>query len=313
MRAPVDCLCLTAPTACGKSQLALTLAERFPLEIVSMDSAMVYRGLDVGTAKPAPAVRARVAHHLIDIADPSETYSAGDFHRDAVTAIESIRARNRFPLVVGGTLLYLRALREGLAELPSANAAVRQQLDAEGERLGWPELHRELERVDPASAARIAPSDRQRIQRALEVYRVSGIALSDLHRRGRIVAPLNVQTLALVPEDRSRLAERIEVRFDAMVDAGLVDEVAALKSRGDLTAATPSMRAVGYRQVWSYLAGHTTWAEARQRALAATRQLAKRQLTWLRGEARIERVPADRGDVLAALAAAVERAAGWRG
>ncbi|HEX6998530.1 MAG TPA: tRNA (adenosine(37)-N6)-dimethylallyltransferase MiaA [Gammaproteobacteria bacterium] len=281
--AALTCLCLTGPTACGKTALALALAERMPLEIVSMDSALVYRGMDIGTAKPSAEVRAAVPHHLIDILDPAEAYSAGRFTRDAAAAIARVQAAGRLPLVVGGTLLYLRALRRGLAPLPEANAAVRAALDAEAARRGWPALHRRLAAVDPAAAARIAPGDAQRIQRALEVYELTGRPLSELQRAA--VAPtVRAAVVAVVPGDRTRLARRIEARFDAMVNAGLVEEVEGLRARGDLRPDMPSMRAVGYRQVWEYLDGARDWNETRGRALAATRQLAKRQMTWLQSE-----------------------------
>jgi tRNA dimethylallyltransferase len=287
------CVCLTGTTACGKTELALALAERLPLEIVSMDSAMVYRGLDIGTAKPSALVRARVPHHLVDVVEPTETYSAGRFARDALAAIREIGARGRLALLVGGTLLYLRALREGLASLPRADAVVRAELDAEGRALGWPALHERLARLDPEAAARIAPTDRQRIQRALEVHALTGLPLTELQRRGAAAPELTIATIALVPEDRAALAQRIERRFDAMVAAGLVREVENLRARGDLTPQLPALRAVGYRQVWGYLDGAYDWPEARRRALVATRQLAKRQLTWLRADAVSERWPAD--------------------
>ncbi|HVS22144.1 MAG TPA: tRNA (adenosine(37)-N6)-dimethylallyltransferase MiaA, partial [Gammaproteobacteria bacterium] len=206
----LGCVCLSGPTACGKTELALGLAERLPLEIVSMDSAMVYRGLDIGTAKPSALARARVPHHLVDIIEPTETYSAGRFARDALAAIREIGARGRLPLLVGGTLLYLRALREGLASLPRADAVVRAELDAEGRALGWPALHERLERLDPEAAARIAPTDRQRIQRALEVHALTGLPLTELQRRGPAAPKLTIATIALVPEDRAVLAQRIE-------------------------------------------------------------------------------------------------------
>ncbi|HEY8522067.1 MAG TPA: tRNA (adenosine(37)-N6)-dimethylallyltransferase MiaA [Gammaproteobacteria bacterium] len=281
--AALSCLCLTGPTACGKTALALALAERMPLEIVSMDSALVYRGMDIGTAKPSAEVRAAVPHHLIDILDPAEAYSAGRFARDAAAAIAKVRAAGRLPLVVGGTLLYLRALRQGLAPLPEANPAVRAAIDAEAERHGWPALHRRLAAVDPAAAARIAPSDAQRIQRALEVYELTGRPLSELQRTPAPTA-VRAAVIAVVPGDRARLARRIEARFDAMVNAGLVEEVEGLRARGDLRPDMPSMRAVGYRQVWEYLDGVRDWNETRLRALAVTRQLAKRQMTWLQSE-----------------------------
>lgn len=281
---PLPCLCLTGPTGCGKTELALALAARLPLEIISMDSAMVYRDMDIGTAKPPPAVLRSVPHHLIDIRDPREAYSAGEFCRDAERAAAEIRARGKWPLIVGGTLLYLRALRRGLARLPGRDERIRRALDEEARRSGWPALHRRLGRIDPPAAARIAPRDRQRIQRALEVHALTGRTLTELQRAGGAEAGLAVRTIALVPEDRGQLACRLQQRFDRMVEAGFVDEVRRLCARGDLNARMASMRCVGYRQVWAHLHGNYEWPEARERAIVATRQLAKRQLTWLRGE-----------------------------
>ena len=290
--ASFTCACITGPTACGKTELALEVARRVPVEIVSMDSALVYRGLDIGTAKPSHEVRGAVPHHLIDIVEPNESYSAGRFARDAAAAIAEIRARGRLPLLVGGTLLYLRSLRDGLAVLPHADRALREALDRDGERFGWAAMHERLQRVDPAAAARIAPSDRQRIQRALEVHALTGRPITDLQRAAATADRPGVLTIALVPEPRAALAERIERRFDAMVEQGFVAEVERLRARGDLTPAMPSMRAVGYRQLWAYLAGECAWPEARAKAIVATRQYAKRQLTWLRGDARCEVWPA---------------------
>ncbi len=277
-------VCLTGPTACGKTDLALDAAAAVPIEIISMDSAMVYRGLDIGTAKPSPEVRATVPHHLVDIVDPTDSYSAGRFARDADKAIRETCARGRLPLLVGGTLLYLRALRDGLATLPSADPEVRRRLDDEAAVVGWASLHERLAAVDPAAAARIAPSDRQRVQRALEVYELSGQPLTELQRAGRAHSAFDISVVALVPDDRTALGARIEQRFDTMIEAGFVDEVRSLRARGDLDPDMPSMRAVGYRQVWGYLAGRYDWQEARRRAIIATRQFAKRQLTWLRSE-----------------------------
>lgn len=287
-------ICLTGPTATGKTDLALELARSIPLEIVSVDSAMVYRGMDIGTAKPSAEVRAAVPHHLIDIVDAADPYSAGRFLADANAVIDAIVARGRLPLLVGGTLLYLRALRRGLAPLPEADPGLRAELDREAEEQGWPALHARLAAVDPDAAARIAPNDRQRIQRALEVYLLAGRPLSVLQREARAasghgsVTQEDIPMLAVVPTDRARLAVRIERRFDAMVEAGLVKEVETLMARGDLHPATPSMRAVGYRQMWAYLEGRYDWPTARQKAIAATRQLAKRQMTWLRSEPGVE-------------------------
>ena len=290
------CVCITGPTACGKTDLALALAEEFPLEVISMDSAMVYRDMDIGTAKPAPDILAGIPHHLVDILAPAETYSAGRFAVDARAAVGRIRSRGRLPILVGGTLLYLRALRDGLARLPRANPAIRRRLDREAERDGWASLHHRLEQVDAAAASRISPADRQRIQRALEVYELTGEPISVLHSRARRVkSGMPLSAVALVPSDRGRLAERIEQRFDAMVEAGFVDEVRALRDRGDLDPAMPSMRTIGYRQIWSHLDGDCGWPEARDRAIAATRQLAKRQLTWLRSDTATRQVPADTG------------------
>jgi tRNA dimethylallyltransferase len=295
----LTCVCLTGPTACGKTDLALALAEHIPLEIVSMDSAMVYRGLDIGTAKPPAEMRAQVPHHLIDILDPRDAYSAGRFARDAAVAIRDISARGRLPLLVGGTLLYLRALRDGLAALPHADESVRRQLDADAAATSWAVQHERLRAVDPDAAARIAPSDRQRIQRALEVYLLTGKPLSVLQREAETEPAVQVATIALVPERRDELAARIEARFDAMVDAGFVGEVERLHARGDLTLEMPSMRAVGYRQVWGYLDRSYDWQEARRRAVVATRQYAKRQLTWLRGDPGCEAWTAFAPDLLA--------------
>jgi tRNA dimethylallyltransferase len=270
------------PTASGKSALALALAEGFGGEIVSVDSAQVYRGMDIGTAKPSAAERARVAHHLIDIVDPTEAYSAARFVRDALAAIASIRARGRLPIVTGGTMLYFKALTEGLSALPRADAAVRAELDGRAAREGWPALHAELARVDPVTAARLAPTDAQRIQRALEVHRLSGVPLSLLQGRRRPEGLGATLAIALVPSDRAALHAAIERRFDAMIAAGLVEEVRGLRDRFELAPGMPSMRSVGYRQAWEFLEGRIDAASLRAQGVAATRQLAKRQLTWLR-------------------------------
>ncbi|HVJ30321.1 MAG TPA: tRNA (adenosine(37)-N6)-dimethylallyltransferase MiaA, partial [Gammaproteobacteria bacterium] len=288
----VEYVCLTGPTACGKTELALELAQRVPLEIVSMDSALVYRGLDIGTAKPAPAIRSAVPHHLIDILEPTEAYSAGRFARDAGALIDEIRARGRLPLLVGGTLLYLRALRDGLAPLPRADAAVRAALDREAAEHGLQSLHERLRRVDPAAAERIAPSDRQRIQRALEVHALTNRPITELQRASDDRRRPGVLAIALVPKSRAELGVRIEQRFDAMVAAGFREEVERLRGRGDLNPDLPAMRAVGYRQLWAHLDGRYSWEEARTKAIVATRQYAKRQMTWLRGDPRIETWPA---------------------
>jgi tRNA dimethylallyltransferase len=279
----IPAVLLMGPTGSGKSALALALAERFPVEIVSVDSAQVYRGMDIGTAKPDAATRARIAHHLVDILDPTETYSAAQFRAGAIVAIDAVRSRGAVPLLVGGTMLYFKALREGLSALPPADAAVRAQLDARAEAEGWPALHAELARVDPVTAARLERTDSQRIQRALEVHAISGRPLSAL--QGAREADRGIGSaiaIALVPEDRAVLHRAIAGRFDAMLDAGLVAELKALRARHPLKPEMPSMRCVGYRQAWEYLDGRIDAREFREKAIAATRQLAKRQFTWLR-------------------------------
>jgi tRNA dimethylallyltransferase len=272
---------LLGPTASGKSALALRLAEKHPVEIVSVDSAQVYRGMDVGTAKPGAAERARVPHHLIDLVDPNERYSAGQFRNDAIRVILEILGRKKIPLLVGGTMLYYRTLVAGLDALPQANQKTREEIGVEAQRRGWPALHADLARVDPKAAARIMPNDAQRIQRALEVYRISGTAISSLQRGASEPLPFSIRGYALVPE-RAELHRRIEQRFDAMLRAGLIDEVGQLRKKYQLNADLPSMRAVGYRQVWSFLEGEIDGKALREQGLAATRQLAKRQITWLR-------------------------------
>jgi tRNA dimethylallyltransferase len=288
---------LTGPTGSGKSDLALQLVQRLatrqPVEIVSVDSAQVYRGMDIGTAKPNAATRAQVPHHLIDIRDPAQGYSAGDFVHDARAAISAIHARGALPLLVGGTMLYLRALHDGLAQLPAASLPIRQQIEAQAAQYGWPALHAELERVDRAAALRIAPQDAQRLQRALEVYRLTGVPISQWQTTQDCVgaAPMRTQyrwlRYALWPESRAGLRQRLQARFEAMLRAGLIDEVRTLYARGDLTAQHPAMRAVGYRQLWSYCAGEASLEQAAAQAVSATAQLARRQLTWLRREREI--------------------------
>ena len=301
----VRALCLAGPTACGKTAVALAFAVRHAVEIVSVDSALVYRGMDIGTAKPSAAERAAVPHHLIDIVEPSQAYSAARFAAEARALIDDIRARGRLPLLVGGTLLYFKALREGMDDMPSADAAVRAALDARAAQEGWPALHAELARVDPATAARLAPHDAQRIQRALEVWQVSGRPLSAWHRSARTPAA-DLPMVALEPQSRAWLHARIAERFDAMLAAGLVDEVRALRARGDLHAALPSMRSVGYRQAWAALESGDL-APLRDTGIAATRQLAKRQLTWLRSTNPRAVVAADAPDATAQALAALER------
>ncbi len=308
--AAIPALLLMGPTAAGKSALALALAARLDGEIVSVDSAQIYRGLDVGTAKPDAATRARIPHHLVDILDPTETYSAARFAREALDAIADIRRRGRVPIVAGGTMLYFRALSEGLSTLPEADPRVRAEIDARAARDGWPALHAELARVDPTAAARLQPTDAQRIQRALEVWHVAGVPLSALQgKRADRAAALGASLrIALVPSDRKRLHEAIARRFDAMLAAGLVDELRALRRRHALTPELPSMRCVGYRQAWQYLDGQIDAQTLRARGIAATRQLAKRQFTWLRatGLAAVDPYAQDSTDrVLAATARAL--------
>jgi tRNA dimethylallyltransferase len=274
--------CLLGPTASGKSRLALALAERLPIEIISVDSAQVYRGMDIGTAKPSPAERAKVRHHLVDILDPDERYSAGRFRSDAIHAVKDILSRERIPLLVGGTMLYYRALVSGLDELPVADAGVRKQIDAEAARIGWSTLHAELARIDPQAAARIQPGDSQRIQRALEVWRLSGKPISAWQTATATPLPFVLKAFAIVPPDRAVLHRRIADRFDAILKAGFIDELKSLRKRYALTGELPSMRCVGYRQAWAHLEGEYGADEMRARGIAATRQLAKRQLTWLR-------------------------------
>ncbi len=278
-------ICLMGPTASGKTDLAVALAGRFPLEIISVDSALVYRGMDVGTAKPDAATLAVAPHHLIDVIDPYAAYSAGRFKADALALMADITARGRVPLLVGGTMLYFKALKGGLDELPRADPELRAELEARAARAGWPALHAELARLDPDTAARLAPNDSQRIQRALELCLATGGPMSALLGRGDVSErlPYRLLELALVPSDRAWLHDRINRRFDQMLAAGLVDELRELRRRYALHAGMPSMRCVGYRQAWQFLEGEIDVGELAARGKAATRQLAKRQLTWLRG------------------------------
>ena len=274
---------LMGPTASGKTALALAIAARYPVEIISVDSAQVYRDMDLGTAKPSAAERAAVPHHLIDVIDPDQSYSAAQFRNDATRLMREITARGRMPLLAGGTMLYFKALREGLSNLPQADAALRAAIEAEAREKGWPALHAELARIDATTAARLNPGDAQRIQRALEVYRITGKPLSEL-QGARVLgqAQYRFVPLALVPAERAALHRRIELRFEAMLAAGLVEELAALRGKYALHAGLPSMRCVGYRQAWEHLEGAYDLATLRDRGIYATRQLAKRQLTWLR-------------------------------
>ncbi|MFI4869532.1 MAG: tRNA (adenosine(37)-N6)-dimethylallyltransferase MiaA [Steroidobacterales bacterium] len=307
-------LVLTGPTGTGKSDLALELSEalqpELPVEIISVDSVLVYRGMDIGSAKPGAAARARVAHHLIDIRDPAQSYSAGEFVRDARAAIAAIQGRGRVPLLAGGTMLYLRALRDGLALLPPASAALRRELDAQAASAGWPALHAELERVDAPAAARIARNDAQRIQRALEVHRLTGVPMSQW-QRSTAGAREEFRWLryALLPASRLDGRGYLAARFDAMLRAGLIEEVRALYARGDLTEQHPAIRAVGYRQLWGYLAGRCSLDQAIQQAIVATAQLAKRQLTWLRREQGLTMLPAHTLGLAATVARSIHAAA----
>ena len=305
-------LALAGPTASGKSQAALAIAQARGAEIISVDSALVYRGMDIGTAKPSATERAAVPHHLIDIRDPLQPYSAAEFAADARRLIGEINARGKPALLAGGTMLYFKALFEGLDEMPAADPGVRAQLEAQAAEAGWPALHAELSRIDPLTAARLAPNDSQRIQRALEVFRLSGQPLSSFHagRNGNAAGAWSRAPLfSLEPENRGWLHERIAQRFDAMLAAGFLDEVKALRSRGDLSPALPSMRCVGYRQAWEMLDAHEAhqqagafpMAQLRDKGVFATRQLAKRQLTWLRGMPARRVIACDAPDALAQL------------
>ena len=287
MNAPV--LCLAGPTAAGKSASTLALAARWPIEVINVDSATIYRGMDIGTAKPGAQEQAQVPQHLLDIRDPAERYSAAEFERDARRLIGEIQARGHIALLCGGTMLYYKALREGLAVLPEADLAVRAAIDREAATIGWPGVHRELARVDPETASRLAPNDSQRLQRALEIYRVSGKPMSAWLREAK-APPAQADkrphfvTISLEPSARAALHARIAQRYRDMIERGLVNEVAALHARPDLHPGLPSVRCVGYRQIWDYLDDAVSLDQAIEQAIAATRQLAKRQLTWLRSQ-----------------------------
>jgi tRNA dimethylallyltransferase len=302
-----SCIYIAGPTASGKTAAALAIAQEREVEIISVDSALVYRGMDIGTAKPSATELATVPHHLINIRDPLHAYSAAEFVRDATTLTADIQARGKTALLVGGTMLYFKALMDGMDDMPPADAAVRAVLEQEAQDKGWPALHAELAVVDPVTAARLAPADSQRIQRALEVFRISGLPLSHFHtRRDAIknVASNAYSTgaaalISLEPQDRAWLHGRIAQRFDAMLEQGFLDEVRTLRARGDLHPDLPSMRCVGYRQAWEALDGQYPMAELRERGIAATRQLAKRQITWLRSMPQRHIVACDAPDALA--------------
>jgi len=276
---------LMGPTASGKTALALELCRQLPLDIISVDSAMVYRGMDIGTAKPSAEILKAVPHRLIDICDPAEVYSAAGFRRDALIEIEKIHLTDRIPLLVGGTGLYFRALEKGISVLPSADSNVRLKLEEEAQEEGWESMHQRLVKIDSEAAARIHPNDPQRIQRALEVYELTGQSMSELFAR-ETTKPLEYEVIKIIlnPEDRSIIHERVKQRFMQMLEDGLIEEVQGLHDRGDLSASMPSMRMLGYRQIWQYLEGSSVHEEMVNRAIVATRQLAKRQLTWLRKE-----------------------------
>ncbi len=299
-------VCLMGPTAARKTEIAVELCQRFPCDIISVDSALVYRGMDIGTAKPDADTLARAPHRLVDIRDPEDAYSAGDFVRDAQSAIDEIFTALRIPLLVGGTMMYFHALTRGLAELPERDPVLRRTIDEEARCRGWAALHADLAGVDPVAAMRIDPSDGQRIQRALEVYRATGRSLSDWQSAGsapRAARDTGFLRLALVPEPRRVLHERIEKRLNLMIDKGFREEVRNLMQRPGLTREAPAMRAVGYRQFWEHLAGETPLEEARYRALVATRQLAKRQLTWLRNDPEVSVFDPLETDVIDAMSA----------
>jgi len=295
---------LMGPTASGKTALACSLADQFPVELVSVDSALVYRGMDIGTAKPDKATQARYPHALIDVRDPAQPYSAADFAADAVPAMKAITARGNIPLLVGGTGLYFRALHEGLSNLPEADPDVRARLAAEASQVGWAAMHQRLVQLDPIAGERIKPGDAQRIQRALEVIELTGRPLSEQQQSTRAPFGWRVLKLALVPADRGPLAERIAIRFDQMLADGFLDEVRQLRARGDLHPDLPAIRAVGYRQAWEHLDGATSLPEFRDRCVFATRQLAKRQRTWLRAQLDARVFDPDRGGLDASVTAA---------
>lgn len=320
MTAELRYAAIAGPTASGKTAAALAIARTRPVEIISVDSALVYRGMDIGTAKPTAAERAEVPHHLIDIRDPREAYSAAAFVADATRLIGEINARGKLPLLVGGTMMYFKALVDGIDPMPSADPALRAQLEAEAAAIGWPAMHAKLAEVDPVTAARLSPNDSQRIQRALEVWHASGLPLSHFHATKKIATHASgtgaAALFSLETEDRAWLHARIAQRFDAMLAGGFMDEVKALRARGDLQPDLPSMRCVGYRQAWEALDAHgargldgAAMAELRERGIAATRQLAKRQMTWLRSMPARRVIACDAPDAVARVVDAVSRVA----
>ena len=279
----MDAIVITGPTASGKSEVSVKLAELINGEIISADSAQVYMGLDIGTAKPEKIVQDKLKHHLLDIRDPSEIYTVANFRKDALRIVYEIKDRGKVPIIAGGTMLYLKALREGLADLPAANSSVRESIEANALKYGWAKIHTDLKVIDPISAARIKPNDSQRLQRALEVYQLTGTPLSEHLLRKNAPSPLKLFEVAIVPRDREKLHKRIERRFAKMLEKGFVEEVFRLKEREDLNEDLPALKSVGYRQIWHYLNNRFDRETMVDRALAATRQLAKRQFTWLRG------------------------------
>jgi tRNA dimethylallyltransferase len=298
---------VVGPTASGKTGLAIALARQFDGEIISMDSALVYRGMDIGTAKPPLAERGGIAHHLIDVIDPAESYSAARFRADALRLVGEIHARGKLPIITGGTMLYFKALREGLDDLPQADAGLRAEIEADAGARGWPALHAELAGLDPATGARLKPADAQRIGRALEIIRLTGKPMSAALSAAPEPLPFRLLALSLEPADRAVLHRRIAARFDAMLAAGLTDELAALRRTYTLTPRLPAMRCVGYRQAWAFLDGAIDLAQLREQGIIATRQLAKRQLTWLRGMADLTRLDCLRADLQSASHAIVKK------
>ncbi len=289
---------IMGPTASGKTDLAVKLTEHFPIEIISVDSALIYKDMSIGTAKPDKETLKKAPHRLIDFLDPSQAYSAADFRRDALHEMEEITANGNIPVLVGGTMLYYRALENDLAKLPSADPDIRKKIDLQAEKEGWNALHQRLEQVDPDSAARIHPNDSQRIQRALEVYEITGKPLTSLHKTAKHdTLPYRLLKIALIPEDREWLRARAALRFEQMIEEGFLDEMQALYDRRDLNPDLPSIRCVGYRQAWDYLNGNIDFNEMKNRAIVATRQLAKRQMTWLRSEKEVSRHDAKHYDL----------------
>ncbi len=274
---------LMGPTASGKTAFAMELYDKYPIDIISVDSALIYRGMDIGSAKPTKQEQQKYPHKLIDICDPAESYSAANFRHDAIEEIEKSLSNGRTPLLVGGTMLYFKSLIEGLSPLPAADSDIRQQIEEKANKLGWQAIHEELKKVDPVSAQRIHPNDPQRLNRALEVYLISGKSLTELTQESGEALPYDIMQLAIMPEDRAELHQRIEQRFLQMLDQGFEEEVKTLMQRSDLHTNLPSIRCVGYRQMWEYLNGDTSYDEMVFKGICATRQLAKRQITWLRG------------------------------